>query len=124
MRAKVSSLWERLDEPEEERELFLQQYQGYNLPTIQAVSHHKRFSDAHFPMSPSSLYPPLHLSFLQLEAEVERLNALKQENMSRFIQATRTELEKIWEKCYYGPAQRQEFILGFTGECTHQGFDW
>lgn len=53
---------------------------------------------------------------MQLESEVERLNEMKRANMSKFIAATRTELNKIWNACFYGKQQRQEFGPAYSGE--------
>jgi len=52
---------------------------------------------------------------LQLGKELERLELLKRQNLKRFIEATRTELEKVWGKCHYGEEQKQEFAPAFTG---------
>ena len=41
---------------------------------------------------------------------------LKKQNLKRFIQATRSELEKVWNKCHYGEQQKKEFSAAFTGE--------
>jgi len=54
----------------------------------------------------------------QLQAEVDRLNELKRQNMSRFVEATRAELHKIWDLCFYGTEQRREFAPAFSGEQT------
>jgi len=56
---------------------------------------------------------------MQLEKESERLELLKRQNLKRFIQATRTELEKVWNKCHYGEQQKREFAAAFTGEYVH-----
>ena len=53
---------------------------------------------------------------LQLEAEVERLNVLKKQSLSKFIEATRAELHKIWDLCFYGDEQRKEFAFAYSGE--------
>lgn len=55
------------------------------------------------------------LGLLQLSKELERLEVLKKQNLKRFIQATRTELEKVWVKCHYGEQQKREFVPAFTG---------
>ena len=54
----------------------------------------------------------------QLEAETERLNELKKENMAKFVQATRDELNKIWDSCFYGEQQRREFAPAFSDDYT------
>lgn len=53
---------------------------------------------------------------LQLQAEVDRLNELKKQNMAKFVQATRAELHKIWDLCFYGSEQRREFAPAFCGK--------
>lgn len=53
---------------------------------------------------------------LQLEAETERLNEMKKENMAKFVQATRDELSKIWDNCFYGDEQRREFAPAFSDD--------
>ena len=53
--------------------------------------------------------------FAQLGKELERLEVLKRQNLKRFIEATRTELDKVWTKCHYGEEQKREFVPAFTG---------
>jgi len=58
---------------------------------------------------------------MQLEKEADRLERqelLKRQNLKRFIQAKRTELENVWNKCHYGEQQKREFVAAFTGEYT------
>ena len=38
--------------------------------------------------------------------------------MAKFIQITRDELSKIWDKCYYGDGQRREFAPAFSDDYT------
>lgn len=52
----------------------------------------------------------------QLEAEMERLHELKKENMAKFVEATRQELSKIWDKCFYGDQQRREFAPAYSDD--------
>ena len=54
----------------------------------------------------------------QLEAETERLNEMKRENMGKFVQATRDELRNIWDSCFYGHEQRREFAPAFSDDFT------
>ena len=49
---------------------------------------------------------------------MKRLNELKKVNMAKFVQATREELSKIWDKCYYGNSQRSEFAPAFNDDYT------
>ena len=46
---------------------------------------------------------------------MDRLNVLKQNNIETFIESTRTQLHVIWDKCFYGPHQKQEFTPAFKG---------
>ena len=43
---------------------------------------------------------------------------MKKENMGKFVQATRDELNKIWDSCYYGKEQRREFAPAFSDDFT------
>ena len=54
---------------------------------------------------------------LQLEAELSRLEDLKRVNMQKFIEATRAELAKVWDQCFFGQYQRQEFSPYYEGTC-------
>lgn len=53
---------------------------------------------------------------LQLQTEVDRLDELKKQNMAKFVAATRAELHKIWDLCFYGSEQRREFAPAFCGK--------
>ena len=39
-------------------------------------------------------------------------------NMSKFVDATRQELSKIWDSCFYGKEQRREFAPAFSDDYT------
>lgn len=52
---------------------------------------------------------------LQLEAELIRLEELKRVSMQKFIEATRVELVKVWDQCFFGQHQRQEFSPYYEG---------
>ena len=61
----------------------------------------------------------LHSYLLQLEAELSRLEDLKRVNMQKFIEATRTELAKVWDQCFFGEHQRLEFSPFYEGMQEH-----
>lgn len=46
----------------------------------------------------------------QYQQEKERLEALKLQHIQKFIEALRTELVSLWDKCYYDTAQRDSFL--------------
>ncbi|XP_028416541.1 protein regulator of cytokinesis 1-like isoform X1 [Dendronephthya gigantea] len=50
---------------------------------------------------------------LKLKSEVEKLEALKVLHIKKFIEGSRKELMEIWDKCYFGEAQRHEFTPAF-----------
>lgn len=52
--------------------------------------------------------------YIQLQAEVGRLNILKQCHLEQFIEATRVELHKVWDQCFYGDNQRKEFAPAYN----------
>ena len=41
---------------------------------------------------------------------------MKRDNLQRFIEATRVELNSMWDKCMYGKSQKKEFAPAFIGE--------
>lgn len=59
----------------------------------------------------SAFLPPL-----QLQAEVERLEALKVLNLRTVTEAIRSEVAVLWEKCFVSSEQRQTFTAYFSGE--------
>ncbi|KAL0155961.1 hypothetical protein M9458_050224, partial [Cirrhinus mrigala] len=77
---RIEELWEMLQVPEEERE---------------------------------SLMPNTHASTKSrlnaLQAELQRLEELKKQNIERVICTIRSEIVKFWENCYYSLEQRQAF---------------
>jgi protein regulator of cytokinesis 1 len=50
----------------------------------------------------------------KFQNELDRLEELKKLHMKRFIEATRHELAEVWDMCYFGPQQRQQFAPFFT----------
>ena len=45
-----------------------------------------------------------------VQAKVDELEALKRENMTNFIAASKRELEGVWNACYVGDAQKAKFL--------------
>lgn len=89
LRNQIIPLWERLEIPGIFREEFLSKHSGYKTWMID-----------------------------ELQSELDRLNMLKRDNLERFIEATRTELNTIWDKCLYGVNQKKEFRPAFSDEFT------
>ena len=46
-----------------------------------------------------------------MEFELQRLEELKRANMRKFIESTRSELVKVWDRCLFGAHQRKQFDL-------------
>ncbi|XP_041369390.1 protein regulator of cytokinesis 1-like isoform X2 [Gigantopelta aegis] len=74
------ALWNRLDVPEEEREAFKVGKDGHKPAVLEA-----------------------------LRAEIARCEALKFENIQRFVDGIRTELQCLWGKCFFNNEQRERF---------------
>lgn len=51
----------------------------------------------------------------QLQAEVQRLEALKLLNICNVTEAIRSEIAVFWEKCFFSTDQRQAFAPYFSG---------
>lgn len=49
----------------------------------------------------------------KLREEVNRLEALKVQHIQKFIDGSRKELAEMWDKCFFGEAQRGEFTPAF-----------
>lgn len=108
LRETISSLWYRLDIAQEERDSFSKDTTGYTTTTIAKVG-----------TKSSSIAMLITVTILlQLEAETKRLHKMKKENMAKFVQATRDELSKIWDNCFYGDEQRKEFAPAFSDDYT------
>jgi len=45
----------------------------------------------------------------RLRDEVERLEEIKKANIEKFVNTLRNELHKLWDLCFYSPAQRNAF---------------
>ena len=42
----------------------------------------------------------------KLRAELSRLEEVKRDNVEKFVTNIRTEIEELWDQCYYSQAQR------------------
>ncbi|TDH09614.1 hypothetical protein EPR50_G00087850 [Perca flavescens] len=80
-RTKIQELWERLQIPQDEREAFSEHM----------VKSKKRNMEA-------------------LQDEVQRLEVLKMQSMSRVVGAIRAEIALFWERCFYSQEQQQAFV--------------
>uniref|UniRef100_A0A672PVJ5 Protein regulator of cytokinesis 1-like n=1 Tax=Sinocyclocheilus grahami TaxID=75366 RepID=A0A672PVJ5_SINGR len=80
IRGRIEELWEMLQVPEEERESLMQNTRTSTKSRLNT-----------------------------LQAELQRLEELKEKNIERVIHTIRSEIVKFWEKCYYSPEQRQAF---------------
>uniref|UniRef100_A0A7N6FBA4 Protein regulator of cytokinesis 1b n=1 Tax=Anabas testudineus TaxID=64144 RepID=A0A7N6FBA4_ANATE len=88
-REKIQQLWDRLQVPQEEREVFNEHM----------VTSKKRNLDA-------------------LQAEVKRLEELKLLNIRNVTDAIRSEIAVFWEKCFFSTDQRQAFAPYFSEDFT------
>lgn len=89
LRETITSLWTKLEMDESERKAFLSKHNGYKPSVI-----------------------------TKLKNEVQRLQALKLQHIQKFIDGLRKELSDLWDKCYFGPAQREEFTPAFDDNFT------
>ncbi|XP_064601392.1 uncharacterized protein LOC135467550 [Liolophura sinensis] len=80
LKNQVETLWERLALPQEERDAFLVANTGYK-----------------------------HTVVKNMRLEIARCEALKLENMQKFIDRVRKELVVWWDKCYLSQEERNEF---------------
>ena len=48
--------------------------------------------------------------------EKNRLLAIKQENIGKFIHKTKELLEEVWDRCYFGPSQRYNMCPVFFSD--------
>lgn len=91
LREDISLFWNRLDIDEPDRFKFSASVQGY---------------------APSALK--------KLRDEKERLEELMRQNMGRFINQLRRELENWWEKCYISDEERNGFTPYFSNSYTEE----
>ena len=82
----LDALWNRLDVPNEEREAFRCGKDGHKSAVLEA-----------------------------LRTEIARCQALKFENIQRFVDGIRTELQSLWMKCFFSKEQRELFKFMHDG---------
>ncbi|XP_005728032.1 protein regulator of cytokinesis 1-like isoform X1 [Pundamilia nyererei] len=90
-RTKIQVLWERLQIPQEDREIFSEHM----------INTKKRNMEA-------------------LQAEVQRLEVLKMQSMQSVIEAIRAEIALLWNKCFYSPEQQQAFAPYHDDDFTEE----
>lgn len=56
----------------------------------------------------------------KLKEEVDKLDALKLQHIERFIAGSRRELVEMWDKCFFGDAQRHEFSPAFEDDFSEE----
>ncbi|XP_077295749.1 protein regulator of cytokinesis 1-like isoform X2 [Arctopsyche grandis] len=81
LRERLVLLWERLEEPQNYRDDFLNQHPGYSRATEAA-----------------------------LLAEIERCEEMKRQSFQKFIIKLREEILEIWDKCLYSDLQKEKFV--------------
>ncbi|XP_041320954.1 protein regulator of cytokinesis 1 isoform X2 [Pyrgilauda ruficollis] len=89
LRARILTLWERLQIPQEERESSAVHLAGSRVRTRRA-----------------------------LQQEVDHLEELKLQNMKSIIHAIRAELAVYWDKCFYSQEQRERFSPFYDEDYT------
>ncbi|KAK5618545.1 hypothetical protein CRENBAI_016865, partial [Crenichthys baileyi] len=90
-REKIQQLWNRLQVPQEERELFNEHM----------VTSRRRNLEA-------------------LQSEVQRLEELKLQNIRNVTEAIRSEIAVFWEKCFFSIEQRQNFTPYFSEDFNEE----
>ncbi|XP_057700793.1 protein regulator of cytokinesis 1-like isoform X1 [Corythoichthys intestinalis] len=91
LREKIQQLWDRLQVPQEEREVF----------------------NEHMVMSKKS-------NLKALQAGIDHLEELKLKNMCHVTDAIRSEIAVFWEKCFFSTEQRQAFSPYFSQDFTEE----
>lgn len=91
LREKIQQLWDRLQVPQEDRQLFNEHM----------VASRRRNLEA-------------------LQAEVHRLEELKLHNIRNVTEAVRCEIAVFWEKCFYSIDQRQDFAPYFSEDFNEE----
>ncbi|KAI1881982.1 hypothetical protein AGOR_G00245820 [Albula goreensis] len=92
LRARATSLWDRLECTEQEQ----RDFQG-------------------------GLPGPLSEDIAQWQKEVDRLEVLQKAKLEDVINKVRQELVQLWDKCMFGPAQRETFNAHFCDSSFTEG---
>uniref|UniRef100_A0AAY4CPW6 Protein regulator of cytokinesis 1 n=1 Tax=Denticeps clupeoides TaxID=299321 RepID=A0AAY4CPW6_9TELE len=90
-RSRIQDLWERLQVPQEDREIL----------TEHMTTSKKRNMNA-------------------LQAEVQHLEELKIKNIRNVVEAVRTEMTLYWNMCFYNPDQREAFTPYCSDDFTEE----
>ncbi|KAK2572269.1 Protein regulator of cytokinesis 1 [Acropora cervicornis] len=91
LRESIKSLYDKLEVDQPEREEFFSKSTGYKPSVI-----------------------------CKLRTEMDRLQVLKLQHMQKFIDGLRKELSELWDKCFFGPSQREEFAPAFDNNHTEE----
>lgn len=91
LRESIKSLYDKLEVDQPEREEFFSKNTGHKPSVI-----------------------------CKLRTEMDRLQVLKLQHMQKFIDGLRKELSELWDKCFFGPSQREEFAPAFDNNHTEE----
>ncbi|XP_066492183.1 protein regulator of cytokinesis 1 isoform X2 [Tiliqua scincoides] len=91
LRTRIQTLWDRLQVPLEEREVFAPYMVGSRTATMTT-----------------------------LQLEVDRLEKLKLQNLRNVLEGVRAELADYWDRCFYSMEQRQAFGPYYAEVFTEQ----
>ena len=85
LRTTIEGLWERLNVDDQDRRKFLARNRGFGLRTIN-----------------------------EFEAELDRLNELKRQNLHIFVEDARYKLQELWDSLYFAEEEMLEFTPAFS----------
>ncbi|KAL8740765.1 MAG: hypothetical protein Q9190_006568 [Brigantiaea leucoxantha] len=89
LRVIIEQLWDRLDVEELDRKKFLAKNRGCGLRVIN-----------------------------EFEAELDRLNELKRQNLHVFVEDARYRLQALWDELYFSEEEMLEFTPAFSDVCS------
>lgn len=89
LKALVEGLWDRLGVDEPSRKQFVSGNRGYGLRAIN-----------------------------EFEAELDRLNELKRQNLHLFVEDSRYRLQELWDGLYFSEEEMLEFTPAFSDVCS------
>ena len=89
LRSTIESLWDRLGMEEADRKRFLAENRGCGLRIIN-----------------------------EFEAELDRLNELKRQNLHLFVEDARYKLQELWDGLYFSEEEMLEFAPAFSDVCS------
>lgn len=86
---------------------------------IESIWNRLQFSEAELEKPlPVSGHKPSDLKILQ--ANLAKLQELKKSNLKKVIDATREEIFRWWDKCFYSRQQRNDFVAAYNDEYTEE----